>query len=64
VVAALKNGYSSSVAIAVFDDRYFMSLDFNHVIFNNCNRESNQVAHELARLVRFSPLNTWFESTR
>lgn len=47
VVTALQNYSSSSVATAVFDDSYFMSLDFNHVIFVHCNRESNQVAHEL-----------------
>lgn len=33
-----------------------MSLDFNHVIYDQCNRERNQVAHELARIAKFSLL--------
>ena len=39
VVATLLDGYSSSIATTVFDDCYFMSLDFNRVIFDHCNRE-------------------------
>ena len=38
-----------------------MSLDFNHITFDHCNRESNQIAHELARLARFSPSISWLE---
>lgn len=62
MVAALQNCYCTSVAPAVFDDCYFMSLNFNHVVFYHCNGESNQVAHGLGRLARFSPANTWLES--
>jgi len=37
VVVALINGYSSSVASAIFDDCYFMSFDFTRVIYDHCN---------------------------
>lgn len=33
-----------------------MSLDFAHVIYDHFNRESNQLAHELAKLARLSLL--------
>lgn len=62
VVNALKEGGSSSVASAIFDDCYYMSLDFNHVLFDSCNRDSNQVAHELAKLAKFSPPSIWMDS--
>ena len=62
VVEALKEGISSSIASAIFDDCYFMSLDFNQVIYEHCNRESNQVAHELARLAKFSPPGCWMDT--
>ena len=29
--------------------------------FEYCNREANKVAHELARLARFSLTSDWFE---
>ena len=62
VIEALKAGSSSSSASAMFDDYFFMSLQFNHVLFQQCFRESNCVAHELAKLVRFSSPCTWLES--
>jgi hypothetical protein len=62
VVEALKEGSSTSVASAIFDDCYFMSLDFTHVIYDHCFREINQVAHELARLAKFSSLELWMDS--
>ena len=45
-------------------DCYFMSLYFNHDIYGHCNRENNSVAHELARIARFSPPSVWLESPR
>ena len=36
-----------------------MSLDFSHVTYDHCNRECNRVAHELARLARFSSPSVW-----
>jgi len=62
VVEALSAGNSSSVASAIIDDCYFMSSDFNHVIYDHCNRESNKVAHELARIVKFSLPSIWMDS--
>uniref|UniRef100_A0A8I6Z006 RNase H type-1 domain-containing protein n=1 Tax=Hordeum vulgare subsp. vulgare TaxID=112509 RepID=A0A8I6Z006_HORVV len=46
MISALKEGYSSSLAIAIFDDCYFLSLDFSHILFEHCFRENNKVAHE------------------
>lgn len=62
VVSALQEGTSSSVAGAIFDDCFYMSLDFDHVIYDHCNGDSNQVAHELAKLVRYSPPGVSMES--
>ena len=39
-----------------------MSLDFNHVVYDHCNREANQVAHEMARLAKFSTLGFWMDT--
>lgn len=47
------------MASAVFYDCHLMSLNFKHVIYEFCNRESNQVAHEVAKLARCSPPNVW-----
>ena len=49
------------MANAIFDDCYFMSLDFSHIVFEHCYRENNKVAHELARLARFTPPNVWMD---
>lgn len=49
LVTALKDGISILVASVIFDDCYYMLLDFNHVLYDHCSRDSNQVAHELAR---------------
>ena len=60
VIETMNNGgRSSSTAAAVFDDCYF---DFPITKFEHCNREANRVAHELAKLARFSSSLNWFES--
>ena len=50
------------MACAISDDCYFMSLEFNHVMYEHRNRENNMVAHELARIASFSPPSIWLES--
>ncbi|KAM3277865.1 hypothetical protein ACQJBY_045636 [Aegilops geniculata] len=62
IIEALKDGNSSSVASAIFDDCYFMSLDFNHVVYDHCNREANQVAHEMARLAKKFTPGFWMDT--
>ncbi|KAI4963568.1 hypothetical protein ZWY2020_011359 [Hordeum vulgare] len=62
VISALKEGYSSSVATTIFDDCYFLSFDFDHIVFEHCYRENNKVAHELARLARFTPPDVWSDA--
>ena len=54
-------GHSVGAAAAVFDDCYFMACEFTITRFEHCNREANKVAHELARLARFSLTSDWFE---
>ncbi|KAI4993944.1 hypothetical protein ZWY2020_008257 [Hordeum vulgare] len=61
VVEALKEGNCSSVPSAIFGDCYFISLDFNHVIYEHCSREQ-KVAHELPRLAKFSHLGCWIDT--
>ena len=63
VIDTMNNGgRSSSTAAAVFDDCYFLACDFPITKFEHCNREANRVAHELAKLARFSLSNLWMES--
>lgn len=62
VITTMQAGSSSSVASAIFEDCYFMSMDFSHVIYEHCFREANLVAHELARWARFSPPSVWVDS--
>ena len=46
---------------AIFDDCFHYACDFVIAIFEHYNREANKVAHELARLARFSLTSDWFE---
>ncbi|KAE8782424.1 hypothetical protein D1007_44087 [Hordeum vulgare] len=56
IVEDLKKGYSSSTASAIIDDCFFLGSEFKHVLYDHCGRDSNQVAHELAKLAKSSPL--------
>lgn len=47
MITTMHDGSSSYVASAVFEDCYFMSSDFSHVIYEHCFRVSNHVVHEL-----------------
>ena len=40
---------------------YYIACDLPISRFEHCNRETNKVAHELARLARFSFTYDWFE---
>ncbi|KAI5005781.1 hypothetical protein ZWY2020_033024 [Hordeum vulgare] len=62
ILEDLKKGYSSSAASAIIDDGFFLGSDFNHVLFEHCGRDSNQVAHELAKLAKFFPPSCWMDS--
>ena len=62
VIETMKNGgRSTGTAAAVFDDCYFLDCDFPLTSFEHCFREANKVAHELAKLARFSSTSDWFE---
>lgn len=58
----MKNGHHSvATAAEVFDYCYHFACDFPISTFEHCNREANKVAHQLARLARFSLTFDWFE---
>ena len=62
VIDIMKNGgHSAGAAAAVFYACYFLACDFPRVKFEHCNREANRVAHEIARLAKFSATRDWFE---
>ena len=44
-----------------FEDCFHYVCDFVMTRFEHCNREANKVAHELARLARFSLTSDWFK---
>ncbi|KAI4983881.1 hypothetical protein ZWY2020_025747 [Hordeum vulgare] len=54
-------GQSAGAAAAIFDDCFHYACDFTTTRFEHCNREANKVAHELARLARFSLVSEWIE---
>ena len=54
-------GQSASTTTTIFDDCFHYACDFITTRFEHCNREANKVAHELARLARFSLTSDWFE---
>ena len=54
-------GQLTGVAAAWFNDCFHYACDFIMTRFEHCNREANRVAHELARLARFSLTSDWVE---
>ena len=63
-IAALHEGSSSSVASAIFDGCFFMSLDVTHIIYEHCIRDNNKVAHELSMIAKFTPPSIWLDAAR
>ncbi|KAI4980504.1 hypothetical protein ZWY2020_020989 [Hordeum vulgare] len=62
VIETMKDGgRSAGAAAAIFDDCFHYACDFVATRFEQCNKEANKVAHELARLARFSQSSNWFE---
>ncbi|XBI09353.1 hypothetical protein VPH35_136925 [Triticum aestivum] len=63
VIQAMQDGgLFAGPTTVVIDDCYHMSHDLVQARFEHCHREANSVAHELARLARFSsPPSTWFD---
>ena len=55
VIDTMKNGGQSVRTVAsMLDDCYFIACDFSLVRLKHRNRKANKVAHELARLAKFS----------
>jgi hypothetical protein len=62
VIEAMQDGgRSGGAAAAIFDDCFHYACDFIITRFEHCDRVANKVAHELARLARFSSTSVWFE---
>jgi ribonuclease HI len=65
VVETMKNGgFSATSSAAIYDDCNILWSGFGKVSIEFCNRETNQVAHELAR-VSFSSGSscTWVDES-
>ncbi|KAE8811717.1 hypothetical protein D1007_11513 [Hordeum vulgare] len=63
IVKDLKKGYSSLAASTIIDDCFFLGSEFKHVLYDHCGRDSNQVAHELAKLAKSPPPpSCWMDS--
>ena len=45
----LEGGYSATASAAIYDECSQLWEDFDAISISHCNRESNVVAHELAR---------------
>ena len=62
VIEIMQDGGQSTGAVeAIFDDCFHYACDFVMTRFKHCYSEANKVAHELARLARFSLTSDWFE---
>ena len=53
------NGSLSSVIGPIIGECRTLAQDFGSVVVQSCNRESNQVAHELAKFGRDNPPTLW-----
>ena len=45
----LGGGFSATASVAIYDECCLLWEDFAAISISRCNRESNSVAHELAR---------------
>jgi hypothetical protein len=62
VILVMKEvGQSSGVAATIFDDCYHLASEFPKIIFGHSFRESNCVAHELARVARGIADQVWLD---
>jgi len=64
VVEAMKDGgFSASAAAPIFEDCYNIWIDFPTATMEHCDREANQVGHELAQQAFVSKVFcTWVDS--
>ena len=57
-----RSGFSSTSAAAIYDDCSMLWSGFGEVSVEYCNREANEVAHELARNALISSSScTWVD---
>ncbi|KAI4971715.1 hypothetical protein ZWY2020_002629 [Hordeum vulgare] len=62
VIETMKEGgRSAGATTAIFDDCFHFACDFVASRFEHCNTEANKVAHEFARLAKFSRASHWFD---
>jgi hypothetical protein len=61
ILVMKEGGQSSAVAAAIFDNWYHLASEFPKIIFEHSFRESNYVAHELARVARGIAGQVWLD---
>ena len=49
VVTTIREGFSATTAAAVYDECLSIWMTFSSISIEHCNRDANQVAHELAK---------------
>ena len=65
VIDIMKNGgHSVGAAAASSEVCFLMACDFPRISFEQCNREANKVAHELARIAKYSMTRDWIEEPK
>lgn len=62
VEALQHNSGHSMVAAPILEECRLLLVNFGKVLIEHCNRESNMVAHVLARNGRDDPPNLWLDS--
>ena len=62
VVTMKEGGNSQGVAAAIFDDCYYMAKELVSVRYEHSSRDTNQVAHELAQMAKYSDHKVWLEN--
>lgn len=63
VIEILNRGERSyGPATEIFEDCFCPMKEFVMISFEHYGRRSNEVAHELARQARFSPVGSWVDS--
>ena len=62
LVKEINQGAVNSVAAPILNDCFEICNNFGHVSFEHCARESNRVAHELARRARVDPPGVWADN--
>lgn len=55
----LDGGFSTTASVAIYEDCNNLHNGFDRVSIEYCNREANQIAHELARSIFFQEIHVY-----